>query len=71
MTVECRPEPPLPVIADEPPWLAAYGDESQQLDLPGPDDGEDEAGPTRPLTRSEAGRVAAAARWAQRIGYRS
>jgi hypothetical protein len=43
----------------------------KQLDLPGPEDDEDDRdGPARPMTRSEAGRVAAAARWAQRIGYR-
>lgn len=31
MTVDYRPEPPLPVVADEPPWLAAYGDDRQLI----------------------------------------
>lgn len=52
-------------------YRAQYAALIKQLDLPGPEDDEDEAGGTKPMTRSEAGRVAAAARWANRIGYRS
>jgi hypothetical protein len=41
----------------------------RQLDLPAPESDEDDAaGRDRPMTRSESGRVAAAARWSQRVG---
>jgi hypothetical protein len=46
----------------------------KQLDLPGPEDDEDDEDGTarsRPLTRSEAGTKAALARWSLRNGYRS
>ena len=45
----------------------------KQLDLPGPEDDEDDqdAARSRPMTRSEAGTKAAATRWAHRNGYRS
>jgi len=43
----------------------------KQLDLPGPEDEDDQdTARSRPMTRSEAGRVAAAAKWANRNGYR-
>jgi hypothetical protein len=43
----------------------------KQLDLPGPEDDEDDqdSARSRPMTRSEAGRKAAAARWAHQIGH--
>jgi hypothetical protein len=44
----------------------------KQLDLPAPPDDEDEtddAGRRRPMSRSEAGHKAAAARWSTRYGY--
>ena len=42
----------------------------KQLDLPAPDDEDDGAERTTPTTRSEAGRVAASARWDRRYEQR-
>ena len=42
----------------------------KQLDLPAPDDEDDGAERTTPMTRSEAGRVAASARWDRRYEQR-
>lgn len=45
----------------------------KQLDLRGPEDDEgyQDTARSRPMTRSEAGRKASAARWSHRNGYRS
>ena len=60
----------IPELVELRAYRAQFAALVKQLDLPGPEDDEDDQDTARrPMTRSEAGRKAAAARWAHRIGH--
>ncbi|WP_322859552.1 hypothetical protein U8D42_17240 [Mycobacterium europaeum] len=63
----------IPELTELRQYRAQFAALIKQLDLPAPEDDEDEdedsaPGRTRPMTRSEAGRKAAAARWQKSRG---